>query len=77
MRKKNVLCTTVTVDVMGPPNSSAKSIRIAEETVLGALRRLACDFKSNRIEQVKGFLLFLPDDRVPARKGGRSRDRQS
>jgi hypothetical protein len=77
MSKKNVLCATVTVDVMGPPNSSAKSIRIAEKTLLGALRRLACDFKSNRIEQVKGFLLFLPDDRVPSRKGARIRDRQT
>jgi hypothetical protein len=73
MRKKNVLCTTVTVDVMGPPNSSARSIRIAEETVLGALRRLAREFKSNRIEQANGFLLFLPDDKVPSRKGGKSR----
>jgi hypothetical protein len=77
MRKKNVLCTTVTVDVMGPPNSSAKSIRIAEETVLAALRRLACDFKSNGIEHVNGFLLFLPDDKMPIRKGERRRDRQS
>lgn len=76
MRKKNVLCTTVTVDVMGPPNSSAKSIRIAEDTVLGALRRLARDFKSNRIEEVKGFLLFLPDDKMPTRKRGRSYDSQ-
>jgi len=77
MRKKKVLCTTVTVDVMGRPNSSAKSIRIAEEIVLGTLRRLASDFKFNRIEQVKGFLIFLPDDKVPTRKGGRSRGRQS
>ena len=77
MRKKNVLCTTVTVDVMGPPNSSAKSIRIAEETVLGALRRLARDFKSNRIKQVKGFLLFLSDDKMPIRKRGRSYESQS
>jgi hypothetical protein len=69
MRKKNVLCTSVTVDVMGPPNSSARSIRIAEDTVLGAMRRLARDFRTNRIEQVKGFLLFLPDDKVPTRKG--------
>ena len=77
MRKKNALCTTVTVDVMGPPNSSAKSIRIAEDTVLGALRRLARDFKSNRIEEVKGFLLFLPDDKMPTRKRRRSYDSQS
>lgn len=74
MRKKNVLCTTVTVDVMGPPSSSARSIRIAEETVLEAMRRLARDFKSNRIERAKGFLLFLPDDKVPTRKGGKSRE---
>ena len=77
MRKKKVLCTTVTVEVMGPPNSSAKSIRIAEETVLGALHCLAREFRSNRMEQVKGFLLFLPDDKVPTRKGGKSRESQS
>ena len=77
MRKKNVLGTTVTVDVMGPHNSSAKSIRIAAETVLGALHCLAREFRSNRIEQVKGFLLFLPDDKVPTRKGWKSRESRS
>jgi hypothetical protein len=74
MRKKNVLCTSVTVNVMGPPDSSAKSIRTAEETVLDAPRRLARDFKSNRVPRAKGFLLFLPDDKVPTRQGGKSRE---
>lgn len=72
MRKKTVLCTTVTVDVMGPANASAKSIRTAEATVLDALRHLARDFKSNRVPRAKGFVLFLPDDKTQPQKGGKS-----
>ena len=68
MRKKNVLCTTVTVDVMGPANASAKTIRTAEDIVLDALRHLARDFKANRIERAKGFVLYLSDDKRNANR---------
>jgi len=68
MRKKNVLCTTVTVDVRGPAQASARTIRTAEETVLDALRRLARDFECNRIPRAEGFVLFLPDDRRNANR---------
>ena len=72
MSQKNVLCTTVTVDVMGAASATARRIRTAEEVVLDALRRLASDFKSNRVPRAKGFVLFLPDDNHNRRIGGKS-----
>jgi hypothetical protein len=63
MHTKNVLCTQLIVDVMGPPNATKKRIQIVEGILRNALRGLATDFKSNRIPQAKGFVVHLPDDK--------------
>ena len=72
MRKKNVLFATVTVDVMGPPDSSENGIRTAEESVLEDLRHLARDFKSNAVPRGrKDFCSFYLMTKGSLGKGGK------
>jgi hypothetical protein len=63
MQAKNVLCTQLIVDVMGPRDADGKRIRIVESILRNTLCSLAADFKSNRIPQVKGFVLHVPADK--------------
>ena len=67
---KPVVCTTLIVEVMGPPDASRKKIKFVQNILRGCIRTLDKDFRTSRIPQMKGFSL-KPESR---RKGKRHKN---
>jgi hypothetical protein len=65
-KPKPVICTQVTIDVMGPADASRKRIRFVADILRNCIRTLDKDFRKSRIPQMKGFSLRLPRQRHKA-----------
>jgi hypothetical protein len=66
-KHKPVICTQVSIDVMGPADASRKRIRFVADILRNCIRTLDKDFRRSRIPQMKGFSLKLPRQRHKAK----------
>jgi hypothetical protein len=60
---KPVICTTLFIYVLGPPDASTKRIRFVEDILRNSIKTLDQDFRKSRIPQMKGFSLRPEKDR--------------
>ena len=54
---KQVVATTLMIEILGPKDASAKRIRFVEDILRNCIRTLDKDFRKSRIPQMKGFSL--------------------
>jgi hypothetical protein len=54
---KQVVATTLMIEILGPKDASAKRIRFVEDILRNCIKTLDKDFRNSRIPQMKGFSL--------------------
>jgi hypothetical protein len=54
---KQVVSTTLMIEILGPKDASAKRIRFVENILRNCIKTLDKDFRKSRIPQMKGFSL--------------------
>jgi hypothetical protein len=65
---KQVVATTLMIEILGPKDASAKRIRFVEDILRNCLKTLDKDFRKSRIPQMKGFSL-RPEKDLRKRRG--------
>jgi len=65
---KEVVATTLMIEILGPKDASAKRIRFVEDILRNCIRTLDKDFRKSRIPQMKGFSL-RPEKDLRKRRG--------
>jgi hypothetical protein len=65
---KQVVSTTLMIEILGPEDASAKRIRFVEDVLRNCIKTLDKDFRKSRIPQMKGFSLRPEKDQTKRRK---------
>jgi hypothetical protein len=65
---KQVVSTTLMIEILGPKDASAKRIRFVEDILRNCIKTLDRDFRKSRIPQMKGFSL-RPEKDLRKRRG--------
>jgi hypothetical protein len=65
---KQIVATTLMIEILGPKDASAKRIRFVEDVLRNCIKTLDKDFRESRIPQMKGFSLRAEKDLTKRRK---------